>query len=142
MIRYLTENDLEEFNILYHNFNSKDVTKDDLLNNDIIGYLVYICNNKIIGFLSYSKLIDRSELEYIYVDKEYRNFGYATELLKFYINECLVNGFINITLEVRESNYNAIKLYKKMGFSVISVRKKYYNTEDGFLMIRKLGDVE
>ena len=46
----------------------------------------------------------------------------------------------NITLEVRESNYSAINLYKKFGFNECATRKNYYGSEDAILMIKKFGD--
>ena len=43
----------------------------------------------------------------------------------------------DISLEVRENNDPAIKLYKKYGFEEVAVRKGYYNGIDGLLMERK-----
>ena len=43
----------------------------------------------------------------------------------------------SITLEVREDNIPAIKLYEKNGFIKKAKRKGYYNGIDGFLMERK-----
>ena len=44
----------------------------------------------------------------------------------------------NITLEVRKSNIDAIGLYEKYGFKVVSVRDNYYGSEDAFLMMREM----
>jgi ribosomal-protein-alanine N-acetyltransferase len=47
---------------------------------------------------------------------------------------------VDLTLEVRPSNLNAINLYIKSGFKQVSVRKAYYNNgEDAFLMYKRLG---
>ena len=43
----------------------------------------------------------------------------------------------NITLEVNEKN-PAVKFYKKIGFEIVSIRKGYYNGQDGYLMEKKL----
>ena len=43
-----------------------------------------------------------------------------------------------ITLEVRESNLPAIKLYEKFGFEIVNTRKKYYGEENAYLMGRRL----
>ena len=48
------------------------------------------------------------------------------------------NKCINITLEVDESNEAAINLYKKYGFTIAAIRKKYYGKNDGYLMIREM----
>ena len=42
-----------------------------------------------------------------------------------------------INLEVRESNISAIKLYKKFGFEVCGLRKKYYNNTENAILMKK-----
>jgi ribosomal-protein-alanine N-acetyltransferase len=44
------------------------------------------------------------------------------------------------TLEVRESNHEAQRLYEKCGFRTVAIRKKYYsdNREDAIVMIREI----
>ena len=44
----------------------------------------------------------------------------------------------NITLEVKEDNEPAIKLYKKHGFEQTATREGYYNGVDGLLMERTI----
>ena len=48
-------------------------------------------------------------------------------------NEC-----DNITLEVKESNKSAINFYLKNGFIEVARREKYYQDEDGILMIKEM----
>ena len=43
----------------------------------------------------------------------------------------------DITLEVKEDNVPALKLYEKYGFKKVAIRKGYYNGIDGILMERK-----
>ena len=43
----------------------------------------------------------------------------------------------SITLEVKEDNIPAIKLYKKYNFEKKAIRAGYYNGVDGLLMERK-----
>ena len=42
----------------------------------------------------------------------------------------------SITLEVREDNISAIKVYEKLGFKRKAIRKNYYDGVDGILMER------
>ena len=42
----------------------------------------------------------------------------------------------NITLEVREDNIPALKLYKELGFVEKAMRQNYYNGKNGILMER------
>ena len=95
-------------------------------------------DNKIVSFLNYSLIYNRIEIEYIYTDSEYRNRGIASKLLNYLVDLGINNNCLNITLEVKKSNFNAIKFYEKNGFKKISIRKNYYNGEDGIMMLREL----
>jgi len=118
----------------YHNIDDTFLTKDylekEFNNNPFARFLLLIDNNKIIGYLYYSEIYDRLEINQFEVKKEYRKKGNGDLLLKELINSTKKN----ITLEVKESNVIAINLYKKNGFVEVSKRKNYYNGEDGILM--------
>lgn len=101
-------------------------------------YIGYEIDNKIVSFLNYSLIYDRIEIEYIYTNPDYRNKNLATILLNFLCDLGINYDCLNITLEVRCSNVNAINFYEKNGFKKVSIRKNYYNGEDGILMIREL----
>ena len=96
--------------------------------------LEYIENNLSIGFLDYSLIYDRIEIDNIYVLEEYRNKKIGTKLLEYLIQISKQSHIINITLEVRESNKVARHLYKKIGFEEVAIRKYYYGDEDAILM--------
>ena len=134
MIRSITDKDLFEVNKLLQIFNI-DYNEENY-NKDFRNILVYEESNKIIGVLSYLLIYDRVEIEYIVVDNEYKRKGIGSKLL----NSINLEGIKNITLEVRESNKEAIAFYKNNGFDIVTVRKNYYNNEDGYLMIKNLGE--
>lgn len=100
--------------------------------------LEYIDNNEIIGYLDYSLIYDRIEIDNIFVLKEYRNKKIGTKLMEYLVNIAKENNLINITLEVRESNIVAIHLYEKIGFAKVAIRKYYYGDEDAILMEKKV----
>ena len=95
---------------------------------NVIGYYI---NDKIIGYLDYSVMYEKIEINYIFVIAEYRRKGFAYSLIKYVIDKY---NFENITLEVNVNNVSAINLYKKLGFKIVSTRKKYYDGIDGYLM--------
>lgn len=95
-------------------------------------------DNTIVGFIDYSIIYEKIELNYIIVVPSYRNQGIASKLMEFLIDEAKSNKCINITLEVRVHNNNAINLYKKYGFDEVTIRKNYYNDEDAVMMIRMM----
>ena len=138
MIKELDSFELNRINELESSFNYvlKDV-KSNLSNNPFSHYLLFIDNNKIIGFINYYLMYDRIEIADFNVLENYQNNSIGTKLIEFLINkyEGTVN---NITLEVREDNLKAIHIYEKMGFKKVSIRKNYYNGIDGILMERKM----
>ena len=61
----------------------------------------------------------------------------GTKIIYTYTDSNNNTDTINITLEVKESNIEAIKFYEKCGFEKVTIREKYYGIENGILMIRK-----
>lgn len=96
--------------------------------------LAYYYDDNIIGFLSYSVMYERAEIDYIAVDEKYRGNGVASELVKFLISN--LDECNSISLEVRKNNIAAINLYLKNGFKKVCIRKRYYFDCDGILMVR------
>lgn len=103
---------------------------------------VYIINDKIIGFIDFSDIYNRIELNYIWIDPIFRGNGYANDLMNYLIDYCLVNNITNITLEVATNNVIAKALYQQYNFVEVALRKQYYNGIDGILMIRKFDENE
>lgn len=112
---------------------SVNTIEQDLEVNPFGHYLLEVTENQIIGFLYYSDIYERAEINQIEIDISYRQCGKATRLLKEMIN--IVRK--NITLEVRKNNIPAINLYKKLGFQEKALRKGYYEGIDGILMERE-----
>ena len=98
----------------------------------------YIVGDKALGFLNYSVIYDRMEIDNIEVKEKYRNKGIGTKLMEYIVKEAQNKKLMNITLEVRESNVIAQKLYIKMGFKKVAIRKYYYGDEDAILMEKKV----
>lgn len=92
---------------------------------------VYIVDGAIVGFLDYSMIYERMEINYIFVLEEYRKKGIANQLMDKMMKE---NTWENITLEVNIHNNAAIELYKKFGFAVVATRPSYYDGVDAYLM--------
>lgn len=127
MIKEITSSSLELKKFLNEN-------KISIIDNDPFSkFIVYLEDTKIIGFLSYSVIYERAEINYIFVLESYRGKKIASKMLNHMISSCKICD--NITLEVRESNSIAISLYKKFGFKEVAIRENYYNNEDGILMM-------
>ena len=106
---------------------------NDLVNNKMASYFVYEVDGDIIGYIN-AWISDNTEILNFCVEPSYQNKGIGSLLY----NEVETNKVGIISLEVRESNYNAIKFYKNKGFKEVAVRKNYYsNGENAILMIKE-----
>ena len=100
--------------------------------------LEYYENNKILGYLNYSFIYDRIEIDDFYVEESRRKEGIGKKLMGYLVAVAIDSHVINITLEVRKSNEIAKNLYKKFGFREVAIRKFYYGNEDGILMEKQV----
>jgi len=120
-----------------HILNANILNSD--LDNDNYYYLVAKIDEKIVGYIGISYIIDSADVISIVVDKNYTRQGIATMLLNSIFDFAVKNNITKIMLEVRKSNISAQKLYEKNGFKKISVRKNYYdNIEDAFIYLKAL----
>lgn len=122
---------------------SPDSIASAILNSTVI-CLALIYDEKTVGFAMVSTAADESELLNLAVEENYRNKGFAAALMDRAEKEATEAGAAVMYLEVRESNAAASNLYKKIGFSEIGRRKKYYRhpTEDAVIMEKKLKQTE
>ena len=111
---------------------------DTTTSNPFSRKIEYVIADKSVGYLEYSLIYDRMEIDNFYVNEECRNNGIGTKLLAHLMSLAINYRVINITLEVRVSNNVAIDLYKKFGFREVALRKYYYGDEDGILMEKQV----
>ena len=128
--------ELTNLDELDNSFISKEYINKELSNNPFGKVLILKENNEIIGYIYYSDIYERCEINQFEIMLSERNSGKGDLLLKYLIN--LVKK--DITLEVKEDNTPAIKVYLKNGFIKTAVREGYYNGVDGILMERKYKD--
>ena len=95
----------------------------------------YYLDGKVIGFINFSLIYEKAEINYIAVDDKYRRQGIGQELFDYFISNVSVD---TISLEVNCSNEKAINFYLKNGFIKEAIRKNYYNSDDAYLMVKKL----
>lgn len=141
MIIKITKDNLEFIKELENKFPNIFLENDiinDFKNNPYTNYLIYLIDNKIVGFINYYQIYERIEIVNFNVLEYFQNKHIGSLLLKKIINIAEENDSKNITLEVRIDNQKAIYLYEKFGFKKVSIRKKYYNDVDGILMEKEL----
>lgn len=136
MLRHYQKKDCKRINEILHN-KTYQIKSDTFILNPYRKYII-LEETVIKGILIYDEIYERFELIYIYVDKQYRRKGYGNALMLYFIDLVKIKHGKNITLEVNEKNKSAIHLYEKYGFKKVAIREKYYENDNGYLMIRKM----
>lgn len=112
-----------------------------MFSEEIKGHYAYILkideNKEIIGYLCGWKLLDEFTITNIGILQKFQRMGFGTKLVKFIISKLLYEKCFIFTLEVRESNLKAIRLYEKFGFEHTGLRVNYYkNPVENAVMMR------
>lgn len=89
------------------------------------------CNDQIVGFAICQTVLDEATLFNIAIHPNYQGQKLGFTLLNALIEQLRNKGILTLWLEVRESNRNAIRLYEKLNFNEVDIRKNYYPTPDG-----------
>lgn len=106
--------------------------------NPYLHYLIYQVGDQVVGYLNYSFIYDRIELNQIHVLESMRGKKIASSLMQRLIEKAEEQSAINITLEVKCDNISAIALYQKFHFQKKAIRSGYYNGVDGILMEKEM----
>lgn len=100
------------------------------------GYCVFDPLNtsqQILGFVLCRTLFENGEILTIAVHPEAQGRKLAQKLMQAVHNSALKREAEIMFLEVAVDNIAAIRVYEKLGYKVISTRKKYYRRPDGFV---------
>jgi ribosomal-protein-alanine N-acetyltransferase len=113
---------------------------DDICINKGVLYYVVSENGKIVGCGGMSIILDESHVTNICVLPDKREKGYAAMLIKKLCQKAESMGVNSMTLEVGMSNQIALHYFKKCGFTINGIRKKYYfnDNEDAYIMWREI----
>ena len=136
-IKKMNKNHLEEIKenleTEFDDFWNYNILKEEL-SSDSSKYIVAITKSEVIGFAGIKFALDQVDIMNIVTRKNYRNKGVGTLLLRELISICKEFKANSIFLEVSEDNEPAIKLYKKLGFENVGIRKNYYKDKNGIVM--------
>ena len=108
------------------------------LNNKNSVFYTALEGDKVAGYIGMSTVLDEGYIFNVAVSSEYRKKGIGSALISELVTYGKKNNFCFLTLEVRESNANAISLYSKFGFIKVGERKNYYSdpVENAVLMTK------
>ena len=140
MIRPATKNDLSKISLIENRVFrfpwSKEQIKWELSSQHIASNYVMSLQGNIIGYIFTHKIDKDVQILNIAIDTAYQHKGYGDRLLSYFMDQ--LDEDISIILEVRKSNFPAINLYRKYGFSELGIREEYYNDgEDAIVMKRE-----
>lgn len=106
------------------------------IKNKLAYYSVAVYENKVIGYAGMWLLFDEAHVTNIAVEENFRKNGIGKGLLLDLMKRALLLGATNMTLEVRESNIIAQKMYANLGFEKEGFRLRYYeDTGEGALLL-------
>jgi [ribosomal protein S18]-alanine N-acetyltransferase len=120
---------------------SQDAIKMELLNANGLNFVSQVKDgNTIYGFVFSVIVADELCIHNLATLPEFQRRGIAQHLLETTITNAQDLGALHAYLEVRSKNIPAIALYKKLGFLVQTVRKKYYcgDSDDALVMHKRV----
>jgi len=103
-------------------------------------YFVGEKDGQVVSYMGYWEAPEEAHIINLAVAPAFRQKGIGFEMMEYCLRFAYNKGARLATLEVRESNTAAQKLYEKMQFRVVAIRKQYYsdNLENAVVMIREL----
>jgi [ribosomal protein S18]-alanine N-acetyltransferase len=95
-------------------------------------------SDELVAWCAVWLIFDELHINTLAVHPDWRRQGLASLLLTHVLDDAVRLGADKATLEVRESNQGARKLYERFGFEVGGVRKEYYRqpVEDALILWR------
>ncbi|GAC1419600.1 MAG: ribosomal protein S18-alanine N-acetyltransferase [Candidatus Velthaea sp.] len=109
---------------------------NEIRDNKLAFYFVGRLEGQIVAYGGIWVILEDSHVTTIAVHPDLRGRRLGEEMLIHLLDEAIANGASWITLEVRETNESAQKLYRKYGFTTVSTRRGYYsdNNENALVM--------
>ena len=98
-----------------------------ILESDISNVLVVKLNDTVVGYVSFTIIIDECQIINFATKSEYRRQGIGKKIMEALIKYCKEHNVAKVFLEVRESNLSAIALYEKYGFFKVGVSKGHFS---------------
>ena len=110
----------------------------EMLNDERYTFFFENIDGEIAAFAVSLDMYDIDEIIKIAVDKKYRRRGLASLLMDKIIENARQRKKSAVWLEVRKSNIEAISLYNKKKFEIVSIRKKYYQDSGENALVMRL----
>jgi ribosomal-protein-alanine N-acetyltransferase len=119
-----------------------DAFYNELTTNKLAHYFVGRFNDTIVAYGGIWVILEDSHITTLAVDPEHRGRRFGEVLLLRLIDEAIERGSAWMTLEVRESNAVAQRLYRKYGFTTVTMRTGYYSDDNESALIMWAGSLK
>jgi ribosomal-protein-alanine N-acetyltransferase len=118
---------------------SKELFEEEL-KRERARYFVGEIDGQVAGYMGYWEAPEEAHIINLAIAPRFRQKGFGFQMMEYCLRFAYNKGARLATLEVRESNEAALKLYEKMNFRTVAIRKKYYsdNQENAIVMLREL----
>jgi [ribosomal protein S18]-alanine N-acetyltransferase len=118
-----------------------DAFYNELNTNKLAHYFVGRYDDRVVAYGGIWVILEDSHVTTLAVDPDYRGRGFGEVLLLRLIDEAIDRDAAWITLEVRESNAVAQRLYRKYGFTTVTMRTGYYTDDNESALIMWAGSL-
>jgi [ribosomal protein S18]-alanine N-acetyltransferase len=118
-----------------------DAFYNELSTNKLAHYFVGLFDGRVVAYGGIWVILEDSHVTTLAVDPEYRGRRFGEVLLLRLIDEAIERSAAWMTLEVRESNVVAQRLYRKYGFTTVTMRTGYYSDDNESALIMWAGSL-
>jgi ribosomal-protein-alanine N-acetyltransferase len=119
-----------------------DAFYNELSTNRLAHYFVGRLDERVVGYGGIWVIAEDSHVTTLAVDPQYRRRRFGEVLLLRLVDEAIERGAAWMTLEVRESNAIAQRLYRKYGFTTVTMRAGYYSDDNESALIMWAGSLK
>lgn len=114
----------------------EDIFQQEVADNHYAHYYVAVKDGKIVGYAGMWLVIDDAQITNIAIAPECRGQKFGQKLFYYTVEQAVLMGAKRLSLEVRESNIAAQRMYRKFGLVPGGIRKNYYtdDQEDAIVM--------
>lgn len=110
------------------------------LQNELSFWLVAKQDGEVLGYVGSQSVLDEADMMNLAVRESARRQGVAKALVLALCRALSKKGVRSLTLEVRDSNEPAIRLYEALGFAQVGKRPNYYfHPKEDARILRKDG---
>jgi ribosomal-protein-alanine N-acetyltransferase len=115
---------------------------NEVRDNKLAHYFVGRLDGRVVAYGGIWVILEDSHVTTIAVHPDLRGQRLGEEMLVHLLDEAIARAASWITLEVRESNDVAQRLYRKYGFTVVSTRRGYYSDNNESALVMWAGNLK